>query len=238
MIDESQINAIVREVLGTLRQDANGASSTAATAPDRACGDLTLSERVVTLSVLEGRLDDTRRVVVDSRAIVTPAASDELRERNIELARDNAEPRRARPSAATASTPTSLVIASADRTQATAAATAVGAKATIVSTTNAISLVGEFCRPVSASNDARGVLLTEQPMAAHCLANRHRHIRAASVVDQATVFEAASTIGANVFIVDTRCVRGLQVNQIVEAVLTSEIERCPAELRNALEQSR
>lgn len=50
-------------------------------------GQLALSERVITLEVLRGRLNGVRAVIVPDRAIVTPAVVDELKSQKIELRR-------------------------------------------------------------------------------------------------------------------------------------------------------
>jgi hypothetical protein len=47
--------------------------------------DLRLTDRVITLRSIEGRLAGVRRVVVPSRAVITPAVKDELKQRKIEL---------------------------------------------------------------------------------------------------------------------------------------------------------
>ena len=59
-----------------------GAESTAAESRE-----LSVPERLVTLATLRGRLDGVARVVVPRRAVVTPAARDELKQRRIELQR-------------------------------------------------------------------------------------------------------------------------------------------------------
>ena len=49
--------------------------------------DLAVSDKVVTLATLNGRLAGVKRVVVGGRSIVTPAVKDELNDRSIELVR-------------------------------------------------------------------------------------------------------------------------------------------------------
>jgi hypothetical protein len=48
---------------------------------------MNLSERVITLSQLEGQLDGVVRLHVAERAVITPAARDLLKERGVELVR-------------------------------------------------------------------------------------------------------------------------------------------------------
>jgi len=49
--------------------------------------ELAVSDKVVTLATLGGRLVGVKRLVVGGRAIVTPAVKDELNDRSIELIR-------------------------------------------------------------------------------------------------------------------------------------------------------
>jgi hypothetical protein len=79
-ISPEQLEWIVQEVIRRLRSlDAEKPA---------AGGELRLTERVVTMSTLRGRLASARRVIVLSRAIVTPAVRDELKDRQIELVRE------------------------------------------------------------------------------------------------------------------------------------------------------
>lgn len=232
IVDEAKIDTLVRQVLARLEQaGANGSAGD----PQAHTSDLIVDGRLVTLDALEGKLSDKQRVVVGQRAVVTPAVHDELRDRQIELVRCN---RHAADSAQKElNAAEKLIVGAPDRTLAIAAVRSLEEKHSIVAATNMAELVRELGRRIANSSDARGVLLTEQPVAALCLANRHRQIRAAAAVDQATVFEAARTISANLFVVDTRCVCGLQLNRIVEAVSTSEVKPYSRELRQALEQA-
>ena len=55
--------------------------------PASATNELAISDQVVTMRSIEGKLADVNRLVVPGRAVVTPAVRDELRQRNIELVR-------------------------------------------------------------------------------------------------------------------------------------------------------
>jgi hypothetical protein len=79
---EQEVEWIVVEVIRRLRL--GGASAQANGAPESNV-ELCLSERVVTLRTIEGRLADAKRLVVAPRTIVTPAVKDELKARNVEL---------------------------------------------------------------------------------------------------------------------------------------------------------
>jgi hypothetical protein len=91
--DAELIEWIVREVIRRLTDGGHpivstspGDKKTAANAP--ANHALRLSERLVTLATLDGRLSGVSRVIVPMRAVVTPAVRDELRRKNIRLEKD------------------------------------------------------------------------------------------------------------------------------------------------------
>lgn len=80
--DSELFERIVREVLRRLAEMGIGVTP----APSEAA-ELVLADRVVALATLAGRLTGVQRVVVGTRAVVTPAARDELRDCQIELLR-------------------------------------------------------------------------------------------------------------------------------------------------------
>ncbi len=81
--DPELVEYIVAEVIRRLRQQ--GASI--ANVPKAGNGELVLDNHVVTLATLDRQLTEVRRVVVNTRAIVTPAVKDELKENGVELVR-------------------------------------------------------------------------------------------------------------------------------------------------------
>jgi hypothetical protein len=82
--NEEQVEWIVAEVIRRL--GLLGGSAEANEAPQSNV-ELCLSERVVTLRTIEGRLAGAKRLVVVPRTVVTPAVKDELKARKIELVR-------------------------------------------------------------------------------------------------------------------------------------------------------
>lgn len=91
--DVDLIEFIVREVIRRLtaggHQVVSGRSSDAAHGTNAPLQrDLRLSERLVTLATLDGRLAGVSRVIVPIRAVVTPAVRDELKRKNIRLEKD------------------------------------------------------------------------------------------------------------------------------------------------------
>jgi len=77
---EQQVEWIVMEVLRRLGVAGDARQSTAQNG-----SELKLNDRVVTLRSIEGRLSGVTRLLVQPRAIVTPAVKDELKQRKIEL---------------------------------------------------------------------------------------------------------------------------------------------------------
>lgn len=83
----ADIDRIVAEVVRRLRAimatSSTPAVSSAVTAPRETISSLNLTDKVITLQTLRGKLDGITTVIVSERAIVTPAVKDELRERKI-----------------------------------------------------------------------------------------------------------------------------------------------------------
>ena len=82
-LTQEQLEWIVSEVVRRLRSAGYG-ESTAKAAPQ---ATLELTDRLVTLDTLNGKLQGVAQVRVGSRAIVTPAVVDHLKERKIEFIR-------------------------------------------------------------------------------------------------------------------------------------------------------
>jgi hypothetical protein len=76
---EEQVEWIVTEVLRRLGVAGDERSSSPVGS------ELAITDRVVTMRSLEGRLAGVNRLVVPSRAVITPAVKDELKQRQIEL---------------------------------------------------------------------------------------------------------------------------------------------------------
>jgi hypothetical protein len=81
---EADVERIVAEVIRRLRAMD---SSRAPAAPGPVVHDLVVTDRVITLRTVEGRLKGVQRLLVPAKAVVTPAVKDELKQRKIELVR-------------------------------------------------------------------------------------------------------------------------------------------------------
>ena len=74
-----EIERIVQEVIRRL--------TSAGVQVTRLKPTLVLEDRLVTLASIEGRLEGIKQLVVLPKAIVTPSVRDELRDKNVELVR-------------------------------------------------------------------------------------------------------------------------------------------------------
>ena len=77
---EAEIERIVQEVIRRLLSLGVRVASSQPTS-------LAISDRVITLATIEGRLEGISQLVVQSKAVVTPSVKDELRQKKIELVR-------------------------------------------------------------------------------------------------------------------------------------------------------
>jgi hypothetical protein len=231
IVNEAQIDELVRKVLGRLGQAAAGGVSSTANAkqPTAECGELVLAERVVTLDTLDGKLDGIRRVVASSTAIVTPAVRDALRDRKIECVR-----RTVQATTTKKQQNASLVVAAIELAHAQQAAEMLGDNAAAIAASTLVETVHDVCSHV-ADGKARGLLLTDQPAVAVCLANRQRTIRAAHITCHQSAGEVVASIGANLLIVDSRGLSSFQLKRLVQAACKGSAKQCPAEFKNALE---
>jgi len=76
----AEIDRIVAEVVRRLRT----LMASSSPAPVKfTSNELHLDEKVITLRTLEGRLEGINKVIVATRAVITPAVKDELRQRKI-----------------------------------------------------------------------------------------------------------------------------------------------------------
>lgn len=77
-MSDIDVEYIIREVIRRLMAMANETSCDEG-------GTVKLTERLVTMATLDGRLANIKRLIVAKKAIVTPLVRDELRSRKITL---------------------------------------------------------------------------------------------------------------------------------------------------------
>ncbi len=191
MLTKEDIDRIVHEVmqrLAMLEGDPRAVPSQA----DHA--SLRMNDAVISLASLEGRLDHVRQLIVNFGAVITPSVRDILRQCQIEL-----------------------VWVESTTTQANKTAQLVVANLTswdISPLVDSLDRETRFLKcdslPASIENmiheltvlEHLGLIVTNTPEEAVCLANRNSGIRAVQGVHQANVKRAVSTIAANLLIME------------------------------------
>lgn len=250
------IEAIVREVLRRLEHELTAAAAPtqpaaspapAATAAPAATvakppvnghrqraaepGSLTISDRVVTLASVKERLGGVKHLLVPAGAVLTPSVRDELRKRKIQL-------QFVRPTAASSATTdgSGLLVAShsggydADAVLATIRGEAGSIQP--LASSDLAGLVQQLSSAVGAQR-LPAILLTADPAAAVCLANRQPGLRAAWGINASAVERACRSIGANVLVIDPAAESSHEVKNTIRRFLQGSHE-CPQQWRQAL----
>ncbi len=227
--DKHEFEWIVAEVLRRLKQRADAPAAAETPAAPRtnnvvASGDLVIDDHVVSLETVADRLRGKQRMLVGSRAVVTPAVRDELRKRGVRLERSEEAASPARRSAkVTVMVGTSGAAA---RELASAAAELGCHRLTSQDPRTAVGqLITQLSHP-----EASAIWLSDQPLLAACLANRAPQIRAAVAGDVSQVQQARVSIGANLLIVDPQQVTVFQWKQIVAEFGRAVSRNCPQPL--------
>lgn len=240
---ELDLEMIVREVLRQLQQlgvgpavgdetrDGNGTEKqTLAAPPAREPGQLQLEPRTITLGLIHGRLQGVKEVLVSAGAVVTPSVRDELRKRQIAL-RFRSE------SAGDSPVRARVVLGVAGGMHANGAAlaavTAETAGAARIDRECVLEVVRQVSQAVAGNKGRIGVLLTDRPAVALCLANRQASVRAAWGVSVASVREAARLIGANLLVVDPSQHGLYELRGMIREFVAGRHE-CPEAYRRAL----
>ena len=235
------IDAIVREVLQRLaqievaaapghkadgggRKAEGGGRKADANAAD---GVLLVREHVVSVAQIEGKLTDVERVKVSPRAVVTPAVRDLLREKNIKLELTSAGLSRTKA--------TRLVVGMAETAfhPAPVLRKLDSVQTELLARTGLATVVAELADEVRKSGSL-GLLLTSQPQAALCAANRFAGVRAAWADCVSGVEKAKQTIGVNLLIVDPQGKSATELEPMLTAFCSGGPTACPAALRNLL----
>ncbi|MHB8971053.1 MAG: hypothetical protein ACYC3X_23620 [Pirellulaceae bacterium] len=229
-VDAIHLEWLVAEVIRRLQKLAEVPESSSAppAAPpaERTARDLVLDTRVVTLAAIERQLANVQRVLVRPGAVVTPSVKDDLRKRHIRL-EFSTEPVVTSDKAAE-----ELTVARCTRTtEAGLAASALthpaGANVMMFD-----ELGGAVCTLASIVGDSRriGVLLTDEPLAAVCLANRCATARAAWVRDVAELREAIAAIAVNLLVVHPRTMTRETWPELLATFRLDLPRRCPSRL--------
>jgi hypothetical protein len=250
-LSQPEIERIVREVMRRLQSSpAAAAASAVPPAPPgsggaaagteeraRAAGEapqppaLTVAERLVTFELLRDRLATVRQVHVRPDAVVTPLVRDELRDRRIELVRA------AQPLAAAAKTPVLLgLCAGGNVARRTVEATLMQCGARLEATWEGdVSQVVPRLTAALAAGRQLGVLVSPQPAANACWANRVAGIRGVQGTQLDVVRQAVRDMEANLLVV---CPQSELLGPLVQAFLRPGPWNCPEPWKFRLQGSR
>jgi hypothetical protein len=191
--------------------------------PPTQADTLVLSSRVVTWADLDGRLGKVRRVVLPPGAVLTPAARDELLRRRVAIVYDASrhkpahQPRRL------------LVVVHAGCCESASLVAALAQARLAVETQHLSCLIAATDRLAEVLRDGQtaAVLLTAQPAAAMCLANRHRGVRAIRGNEAAIVAQEADAVGANLLVADPAVAGLYRLKQMIVAFCQDAPRTCP-----------
>jgi hypothetical protein len=193
-----QIERIVHEVVARLTdgsaQIAQLGNLTKTENHVGSAGTLTLSERVISTETLGGKLANVSQVRLQPKAVLTPAARDELRDKGIEVTFDHA--------VATTSRRTNLILGTTNESNAPQLVerlARIGIQAQLKHDTCARRLVANLTTRFSTT--ARLIAFVDQPYTATCVANRNQNVRAAVVRDEAELKMVTKEINPNVIVI-------------------------------------
>ncbi len=240
------VRSIVAEVLARIQsgQVASAAGSPAARAPTQVAGQVTssqaaaaqssgndgpvITDRVITLALLERLSPGTRRLTVPAAAVITPSAREFAVDAGIEILRATVA------NGSAAARP--LVIARAD-CPSDLAGRAAGIPRAVPGTQQlpAAGLgaaIDAFATHVP-RDGARCLLLTIRPAAAVILANRQPSLRAITGRDTTTVMAAIDACAANVVAIDPRDFSAVSLERLAVEFAKRNTGSVPAELDSA-----
>jgi hypothetical protein len=223
---QAEIERIVRRVLAELTSGAPQGNGQAATS-----GELVLATKVVSLTDLKGRLDGISRIIVPRGAVITPAARDTLKQHTIAIA-----------SAASYGTAAvkpngQLLIGTAETNYASTALEKIlingGIRCERAAKGELVAVVDRLTDHVAAGRGP-ALLLTGNPAAAVCLANRKPKVRASLGHDVAAVADAARCVALNLLVVDPRQKNVFELRQMARALVRVGNQPCPSPLDQRL----
>lgn len=189
-----------------------------------------LNSRVVTLAELEGKLDRAEQVIVPPRAVITPAARDELKRRGIAVGYAIAPRAATKPRASVA---WGQAETSYDAARLIDALARTGMTIEQTAQTGLTQMIHELSDEITKGGKP-AVLLTGQAAVAVCLANRRRGVRAVLAQSVATTMQAVRGVGANLLIVDPAARTWFELNRLIGQFLAGAPYLCPAEYREQL----
>lgn len=198
-----QIEQIVGEVVRRLR------ALQPAPVPTNA-NELVLSDAVVSVGLLDGKLTNVRKLVVRPKAVVTPAVRDELKKYGVVLER--------RAAAAVVATVKLLLAATNEAAAKELKLAAVcGERIESQATSSLGGTLREVARHV-VSRKLPALILAAEPFAAVIEANRLEGVRAVMIERTEQIQQAQAEAKANLFVIPAGKLNPVQLRRIAEAI--------------------
>lgn len=193
-------------------------------------GELVLSTRLLTLTEIGSRLAGIQRVVVSPQTVVTPAARDALRQRNITLCHASAQIQ------CSGGALRLIVVAVRTKIDPKLVANALRSEGinVLCQSTDCLLAATDQLAGELAKGNTLGVLLTPHTAAAVCLANRLTGVRAVLASDTNSIKADTSAVGANLLIVDPQRVGFFKLSGMVGEFCRSGVRPCPEVFRKRL----
>ncbi len=202
-------------------------------ATEQITGELAISDEVVALAGLHGRLGGISRLMVRRGAIITPAVRDLLRDKKIELITQASAENNVNAIAGK----TRLLLGVANTNYRPAELLRVLGREPIAIEQPVATGFNEHMELLTAAvstGDTLGMLLTEETAAALCLANRHGGVRAIAATDSRGVADGVRAIGANLLVVHPRGRTLFEMKRIVSQFCAGGPRICPELWRGRL----
>ena len=232
--NETDIERIVAMVVERLRGAAVDQPASQEARSRSQPGQLFVSERVVGMDAVDGRLAGVRRVVVAHGAVVTPALKDHLREKQISLEHGAATEAPERGT----STERIVVGVAGDACRAEIQSRLADVCAAAVDPLPAGELpqvTGQVAEEVRRGN-VKAILFAAPMAAAMCLANRHSGVRAIACRTAAETRSAAVSVGANVLVLGEPGLSTWQQLEMIRVFANETDACCPPGLSSALDR--
>lgn len=216
-LDLQWIERVVREVVrrltasnsqATTNRDAKGSPTQIAEA-----GEWKLNQRVISLESITGKLEDINVLRLPAKAVVTPAARDELRSRNVAIRFDLARQQNSLASKQLMIGVTDELIGKDIAAQLNAA----GIQSELHHDERVSRLAANLGGRVSALR--RCLVITSEPYTAVCVANRNANVRAAMVRDEAELRIAKAELNPNFIVLPVEQLQVLPVKALAESLI-------------------
>ena len=213
------IDEIVQRVLSELGTAPGAAPPQLAALSDTTASVVAFDAAVVTREMLEKGAGSATRIRLRAGAIVTPAARDFLREREIETAAETA----AAPSRAATASPVRVLLTTS--TPRLTAALATSRSAGVIDQSRIAGTPAEAASEATAllcrSEAQRVVVFSDEPELVACLANRNERIRAAALPSTTALDRLLASLKPNLFAVSPADRSEFETTRLLKAIHAS-----------------